>query len=200
MSPADREPAGLRRRLATMFGALLALRALREALRRRSALAPPPESDEDPRRREVPHNRWAETLVALLLALAGLFGLGFTAAYAAAGTNPQLLGIAIGGALALLAGACIVAGELVVPQETSVEERDVLLDEAEAEEVAGLIGEGGEGISRRRLLSGAAGLAGAGVITAVVTPLASLGPDLDAVHRTPWARGVRLAPASFTRS
>ena len=43
--------------------------------------------------------------------------------------NTQLLGVAIGGALALLAAAAIIAGKLVVPQETRVEERGKLLDE-----------------------------------------------------------------------
>ena len=39
-----------------------------------------------------------------------------------------------------------------------------------------MINSGGEGISRRVLLTGAAGVAGAAVATAAVTPLASLGP------------------------
>ncbi len=177
-------------------GVLLALGALRSALKRprRPPPEPPPSaaSEQDPRRREVPHNRAAELAVAALLALAGLLGLAFTAAYVTDGTNPQLLGGALGGAFALLAAAFIIAGKAVVPQETSVEERGPLLKEEDVEQVASELEAGGEGISRRALLAGAAGLAGAGVVTAAVTPLASLGPDLDGAHTTPWQAGVRL--------
>ena len=67
--------------------------------------------------------------------------------------------IGSGGALAFLAAACIVAGKLVVPQETHVEERDPLLEEEEAEEVVEMVEAGGEGISRRKLLAGAGGVA-----------------------------------------
>jgi ubiquinol-cytochrome c reductase iron-sulfur subunit len=131
-------------------------------------------------------------VVAGLLLLAALFGFGFTAVYAAAGENTQLLGLALGGALALLAAAAIVAGKLVVPQETAVEQRDVLLDVPETDEILEIVQSGGEGISRRVLLTGAGGVAGAAIVTAAATPLASLGPRLTAAHATPWHRGVRL--------
>ncbi len=177
-----------------LAGRLVALRALRAALRRRTPPADPPEPVEnvDPREREVPANRRAETLVACLLVLAGLFAFAFTAVYAADGSDTQLLGVAIGGALALLAVALVVAGRLVVPQETDVEQRDVLYEEEAVEDVIDTVEAGGEGISRRALITGAAGLAGAGLLTAAATPLASLGPDLDGVHATPWRRGTRL--------
>ncbi len=130
--------------------------------------------------------------MAVLLLGAAVFGFGFTAVYVADTRNTQLLGIAIGGALALLAAAAIVAGKLVVPQEISVEERDKLLDEEETEEIVDMIEAGGEGISRRVLLTGAGGVAGAAIVTAAATPLASLGPRLTSIHNTPWRRGVRL--------
>ncbi len=60
---------------------------------------------------------------------AAVLAFGFTAIYVIASTNTQLLGLALGGALAVLAVACIVAGKFVVPQETHVEERDQLLVE-----------------------------------------------------------------------
>ncbi|HEX4627823.1 MAG TPA: Rieske (2Fe-2S) protein [Gemmatimonadales bacterium] len=185
---------GILRRLASMIAALLTARAVRAAFARRRARAIPATArkGEDPSRRELPRNRRAEALVALLLVCAGVFAFGFTVVYVAAGASTQLLGLALGGALALVAAAAIVAGKAVVPQETSVEERGVLLDEQEVGEVIEIVESGGEGISRRGLLAGAAGLAGAGVLTAAVTPLASLGPDLDAIHQTPWRRGVRL--------
>ena len=55
-----------------------------------------------------------------------------------------------------------------------------------------MIEQGGEGISRRALLAGAGGVAGAALVTAAATPIASLGPTLSDLHKTPWARGTRL--------
>ena len=55
-----------------------------------------------------------------------------------------------------------------------------------------MIEQGGEGISRRGLLTGAGVLAGAGVVTAAATPLASLGPTLNGIHSTDWKAGTRL--------
>lgn len=193
-----KEPSGNRRTGragAALAGALLTVRALRSALRRRPATtAPPPQppTAEDPSERTVPSNRRAENVVGALLIAAGVFGFGFTLVYVAFGASTQWLGVTLGGALALLAVACVIAGKLVVPQETSVEQRDLLYDEQESEQVADMIEAGGEGISRRGLLAGAAGLAGAGLVTAAATPLASLGPNLDTIHNTPWYRGRRL--------
>jgi ubiquinol-cytochrome c reductase iron-sulfur subunit len=143
----------------------------------------------DPTEREVPGSRRAELLVAGLLLAAAVFGFGFTAVYVVRGLDTQLLGIAFGGMLALLAAAAIVAGKRVVPQETSVEERDALLEPEVVEEVVEMIEAGGEGISRRGLLAGAGGLAGAAFVTAAVTPAASVGPRLIGIHYTPWRRG-----------
>jgi ubiquinol-cytochrome c reductase iron-sulfur subunit len=180
-------------RLARLLGFLVAARAaMRAVTSRRQAPPPPPESDFDPRRRVVPSNRTAETVVGVLLILAALFGVGFTVVYVALDANTQLLGVAIGGALCLLAAAAIVAAKMVVPQETAVEERGPLLDEQETETVVEVIEAGGEGISRRGLLIGAGGVAGAAIATAAATPLASLGPRLSGLHQTPWARGIRL--------
>jgi ubiquinol-cytochrome c reductase iron-sulfur subunit len=180
-------------RLSKLLGLLVALRAVIRAVKTRRQPPPAaPESDFDPRKRVVPSSRRAETVVAVLLILAALFGLGFTAVYVAVDADTQLLGVAIGGALILLAAAAIVAGKLVVPQETAVEERGPLLDERGTELVVEMVEAGGEGISRRVLLIGAGGAAGAALVTAAATPLASLGPTLSALHETPWARGIRL--------
>jgi quinol---cytochrome c reductase iron-sulfur subunit len=146
----------------------------------------------DPRRRKVPANRRAEGLVAGLLVLAAVLAFAFVAIYVIFATDTQLLGVAIGSALAALAAAAIIAGRWVVPQETSVEGRDVLLDVERVDEVVEMIEKGGEGLSRRRLLVGAGGLAGAAMATAAATPLASLGPRLTHIHDTPWHAGVRL--------
>jgi ubiquinol-cytochrome c reductase iron-sulfur subunit len=131
-------------------------------------------------------------IVAGLLLVAAACGFAFTAIYIVLGDNTQLLGLAFGLALVLLAAAAIVAGKGVVPQETSVEPRTPLLEEERTEEVVEMIEAGGEGISRRVLLTGAGGLAGAALVTAAATPLASLGPKLDGIHETDWHRGVRL--------
>jgi ubiquinol-cytochrome c reductase iron-sulfur subunit len=186
--------------------------ALRAALRRRRppgaappGAAPPPRDrsghplppqpeapDLDPSRRDVPANRRAEGIVAALMVGAALCAFGFTALYAADGQNTQLLGLAFGGALALLAAAAIIAGKAIVPQETHVEPRGPLLEEPQVDAVGEMIGEGGEGISRRGLLAGTGILAGAGLVTAAATPLASLGPTLNGIHTSDWKAGVRL--------
>lgn len=196
MSSEEPKPGRLRRLTRTAM-AILAVRRLSETTPvPQSELPPrPPESlaaDVDPSEREVPANSRAEVLVAVLLALAGLFGLGFLVVYIFEGLNTQLLGVAIGGMLVLLAFASIIAGKAVVPQETSVEERDALLKPAEVEDVVELVESGGEGVSRRGLLVGCGCLAGAGVLTAAATPLASMGPRLTSIHHTPWHRGVRM--------
>jgi ubiquinol-cytochrome c reductase iron-sulfur subunit len=151
--------------------------------------APP---DIDPSERVVPSSRRAETVVASLLLVAALLAFGFTVLYIVEGSNTQLLGLSLGLALLFGAAALIVAGKLVVPQETHVEPRGPLLVEERAEEVAEMIEAGGEGVSRRVLLTGAGGVAGAALLTAAATPLASLGPNLKQIHTTPWRRGVRL--------
>lgn len=171
--------------------------AIRSAFSRRrhgpnpeaSARAP---EEIDPSRRQVPSNRRAETVVAVLLFAAGLFALAFVAVFVLAGLNTQLLGLAIGGALALLGAAAIIAGKLVVPQETAVQERDMLLDEERTESVVELVESGAEGVSRRGLLVGAGGVAGVALVTAAAAPLASLGPRLTQIHQSPWRFGVRL--------
>ncbi len=195
MTPPANDPTRARV-LGRIAAVMLAGRAVWRVVRNRPgarALPPPaPESDLDPSQRIVPHNRRAETVVAALCVLAAVCAFGFTAVYVATGENTQLLGLTIGLALVFLAAAAIVAGKAVVPQETAVEERGSLLVEDDAEEVVDMIEASGEGVSRRVLLAGAGGLAGAGIITALVTPAASLGPTLNRIHRTQWRRGVRL--------
>jgi ubiquinol-cytochrome c reductase iron-sulfur subunit len=192
MSPDEGKPV---KGFGRVLAALIAARTFWRATAGDRKLPPkPPDSpgDVDPSERTVPSNRRAETVVAWLLLIAAVFGFGFVAVYVALQTNTQLLGVAMGGALAFLAAAAIVAGKFVVPQETHVEERGSLLDEDQTEEVVGMIEEGGEGISRRGLLVGAGGVAGAAILTAAAAPIASLGPTLHGIHATPWHSGVRL--------
>ncbi|HEY2439504.1 MAG TPA: Rieske (2Fe-2S) protein [Solirubrobacteraceae bacterium] len=193
---------GISRAIALLLAAWAAWRAARHRHpRRQPAPAPTPDlvdgaftPDDDPSERTVPANRTSETVVAALLVLAAACALGFIVVYVVTQTQAQtqLLGLAMGFALAFLAAAAIVAGRLVAPQETAVEERDQLLREDELEEVVEIIEAGGEGISRRGLLTVTGGLAGAAVLGAAAAPLASLGPPAAVLHVSPWRRGIRL--------
>ena len=80
-----------------------------------------------------------------MLLFAAACGFSFVAIYIVLQTDTQLLGLAMGITLALLAAAAIIAGKLVVPQETSVESRGPLLEQTPAEEVIEIIQAGGEG-------------------------------------------------------
>lgn len=181
--------------LGLLAGLLVIWRALRgrpapEAAMPSAPTEPPP--DQDPRERTVPANRRMETVVALLLFAAAACALAFIGIYAFVQYNTQLLGLAIGCAFALLAAAAIIAGKMVVPQETAVEERDQLLDPPEVEEVVEMVEAGGEGISRRGLLTCATCVAGGAVGVAALSPLASLGPPARTLHNSPWYRGRQL--------
>ncbi len=188
-------------RVARALSAVIAVLTAFRSLRRRSSEDHPPvqpqggpdaAGSDDPSERTVPSNRQAENLVAALLVLGAGCAFAFIAIYIVVQTNTQLLGLAMGLALAFLAAAAIVAGKLVVPQENSVEPRDELLDEPAAKEVLEIFEAGGEGISRRLLLTGASGLAGAAVLGAAAAPLASLGPPAGSVRDSPWRRGIRF--------
>jgi ubiquinol-cytochrome c reductase iron-sulfur subunit len=143
--------------------------------------------------RRVPQNNpRAEGLVAALLMLAALCGLGFIVAYALRGLDTELLGLAFGLLLALLAAAAIIAGKRVVVQETAIEDRPPLLESDVAQQTGELIEHAADGISRRALLAGASGVAGFALAGAAAAPIASLGPTLSGAHTTPWRRGVLL--------
>jgi ubiquinol-cytochrome c reductase iron-sulfur subunit len=136
----------------------------------------------------------AELAVAVLLVLAGLAA-GAFAVLIAVHPQTQLLGATLGGALACVAAAAVLASKRVVVRETAVEDRH-REDTARLEDDAALADDlrrGGEGITRRRALGAAAGVAGAGLAGALVLPVTALGPGLgDAPNETPWRRGRRL--------
>ena len=99
----------------------------------------------------------------------------------------------MGAALALLAGALIIAGRFLVPQETTVEQRPMYGDREASAEVAEQLERGLDGITRRRLLGGAASIAGAGIAAAVVIPVVALGPGVEEqLSKTPWRAGRAL--------
>jgi ubiquinol-cytochrome c reductase iron-sulfur subunit len=133
--------------------------------------------------------RNATRVVVALLLGAALASAGFVALYVA-DPDTQLLGLALGLALCLLATAAGVAAKRVVAQETAVEKRPRLAHPAETEDVDRLLRSADDGVSRRGLLLGAAGLAGAGITAAVAVPAASLGPNVgDRIDATPWRDG-----------
>ncbi len=135
-----------------------------------------------------------ELVVAGALVAAAVWAAAFVAVYAFDRAQTQLLGLSIGLCFASLAVAAIVAGTRVVDQSKAVEERPRLVDEELEREVAELALAGADGVSRRRLLAGAAGLAGATLAGAAAVPLASLGPgDVAArLEASPWRAGVAL--------
>ena len=152
----------------------------------------PESTSEDPTERRTGAPAWAERLVALLLLLVPAAAIAFVALFVAR-ANTQLLGLALGVTLGLLAAALVLAGRWLVPQETKVEQRPALGDPDAAQQVREQAAAGMEGITRRRLLAGAAGAAGVGLTAAVAIPVVALGPGLeDQLRRTPWHAGRTL--------
>ncbi|HEY3759126.1 MAG TPA: Rieske (2Fe-2S) protein [Solirubrobacteraceae bacterium] len=146
----------------------------------------------DPSERHTGAPAWAERLVALLLLLIPIAAVVFVALFTLH-PNTQLLGLALGVTLALLAAALVLAGRWLVPQETKVEQRPQLADPEMTQQVREQAAAGMEGVTRRRLLTGAAGAAGAGLTAAVVIPVVALGPGLEEqLRRTPWRTGRAL--------
>jgi ubiquinol-cytochrome c reductase iron-sulfur subunit len=163
---------------------------------------PPPaargDDEADPRRYEArPHPR-AELAVAVLLVAGGLMCLAF-AVLVAVHPDTQLLGALLAAGLACIGAALALASKRVVPQEVSVEKREPVPPEVD-EEIEQLARSGAQGISRRRVLAGAAGIAGCGLLGALAVPLTALGPNLDgAPDRTPWRRGRYLVDTKGRR-
>jgi ubiquinol-cytochrome c reductase iron-sulfur subunit len=190
----------VRRVLATVLGA--ALGRLARGGRHRPSAEPPPEppppgpaqiGGEDPGGRE-PSPR-SELWIAALLLLAGAAGVAAVAVYAA-GADTQALGIALGVCLGAIAGAAGLAGTHLLPGREVVEPREPPEAPAEERAAEAALAATGAGITRKRLLLGASGVAGAGLAGALIAPAASLGPAVgDRIRETPWAPGVRLVDA-----
>jgi ubiquinol-cytochrome c reductase iron-sulfur subunit len=144
--------------------------------------------------RRDPHER-AELAAALLFLGAALCALAFPFLYAF-DVHPltQLLGLSLGLACVLLAAALVVVGKAVVVTEEVAEPYPAPARGPAQAEVAQIVEESGDSISRRRFLLLAGGVAAGSVGIALVTPAASLGPvlDMDPLFRTPWRRGLRL--------
>jgi uncharacterized membrane protein len=108
-------------------------------------------------------DRRAENLVLVLLGVACLFAVGFIVTYAefsAVQLPNELLGVCLGGAFLFIALALtVVAKRLVVTEE--LEEEYPEQNQDEQEKVLEIIHESGSRFTRKRLLLGAAGAAGA---------------------------------------
>lgn len=179
---------------------LLIVGLLRLLGRRRRGPSPagdggPPQGPAETYERKVGSNRRAENLVLLLLAGAALGAVAFSVLFVVL-PDTQLLGLAFGGSLLALGIAGVIAGKQLVPQEIAIEERHDFGDEEAREEVVELVREAGAGVSRRKLLIGAAGATGATVGASALVPAAALGPAVgEIIEQTPWSRGRRVVDA-----
>jgi ubiquinol-cytochrome c reductase iron-sulfur subunit len=140
-------------------------------------------------------DRRAENVVLACLAATVVAALAFIVVLVAYPDN-LLLGLTLGLAFAAMAAAAGVAGTRLVSQEEAADDYEEFGDEEEQGAVEEIVQEGTRGISRRRLLGGAAGAAGATVGAATLAPWVSLGPDIGKrIKETPWKRGRRLVDA-----
>jgi ubiquinol-cytochrome c reductase iron-sulfur subunit len=140
----------------------------------------------------------AELVVVALLLVAALCGAGFVVAYFV-DPSTQLLGAALAGALAAIGIALVVTSrQLVVTEE--VAEPYPTPNPEQQEAVTQIVAQSGSRLTRRRLLGGAAGLAGGALGAALIAPAFSLGPVFDAssMYATPWRRGRRLVDVDGT--
>ena len=128
----------------------------------------------------------AELVVAGLLVLAAAAAVVAVVAYGV-GWSTQAFGGTLAAALLLLAAALVVAAKTFIPTEELDDEYPPFGQEDESQAVAQIVRESGDGITRKRLLGGAAGLAG----TALGAPAVSLGPvfDTSRLNESPWRRG-----------
>jgi ubiquinol-cytochrome c reductase iron-sulfur subunit len=172
----------MRRPLRWFIAALVLARAVR-----------PQRAQQPPRERIIPaaapSPRAELAVAALLLATAAAAALAVVA-YAAQWST-QAFGGALAGALALLAAALIVTAEHLIVTE-QLEEEYPPDEHPEAEDdLSALLRESGDRITRKRLLGGAAAVAGTAMGAALATPALSLGPALNTslLNESPWHRG-----------
>jgi ubiquinol-cytochrome c reductase iron-sulfur subunit len=142
--------------------------------------------------------RRIELLIAALLGCSAVASIAFIVVYVE-GADTQGLGAALAAALILLGAALLLASKRLFPDTPTAEERPEFAQPPEdpgftigpaaedSEELAGELQAPAELITRRRLLLGAAGAAGAALGAALVVPAASFGPAVgDRLHRSPW--------------
>ena len=140
----------------------------------------------------------AELVVAALLLGAAACGVVFVVAYALDWSNlTQWLGLSLGGAFGLISAALIASARTLVVTEHVEEAYPDPVDPGNREEqerIAQIVEESGSRFTRKRLIVGAAGAAGAALGAALLAPLASFGPwlDTESLYDAPWRRGLRL--------
>jgi ubiquinol-cytochrome c reductase iron-sulfur subunit len=173
------------RRLGRWFIGLLVLA--------RTLRTPVHEHEPPPRERIVPPGEpspRAELVVAgLLLACAAAAALSVVGYWL--DWTIQAFGGALAGSLAFLAVALIVGAETLIVTE-HIEEEYPPEEHPEAEsDLAALVRESGDRITRKGLLGGAAGVAGISMTAALLAPVVSMGPvfDTNRLNETPWRRG-----------
>lgn len=160
---------------------------LREERQKQRPGVPPPS-----RERDVGPSGPVVGGVALLLILSSVASAGFIVFYVAF-PDTQLLGLCIGLALLFIGIASAWAGKRLFPREEVVEERHDFGDEEKRAEIEGILEQSVEGVSRRRVLTVAAGTAGATIGAAALFPVASLGPNVGArIRNTSWFEGRRV--------
>lgn len=160
-----------------------------QRIRRRAHIATP---GDDP-------NAGGERLMLLLLVAAAASAIGVPVVYALdrLPSTTQLLGLFLGVSLLSAGAALIVAGRTVFDDEPAEGDYPVPAHPDDERDVVRTVTEGGHRITRRRMVTIAAGGAAGAVGVALLTPLASLGPVLDSsiFARTPWRAGRRLVDA-----
>jgi ubiquinol-cytochrome c reductase iron-sulfur subunit len=145
---------------------------------------------------DAPAKPGAEIAVAILLVLTALSAAAFVVFFATGSlaNQTQLEGAALGGAFVFLSAALIVTSKHLIVTEEIEEEYPEPSSPQEQEEIAQIVDESGDRISRKGLLKATAGAAVAALGTALISPLFSFGPILKTreLQQTPWRRGRRL--------
>jgi ubiquinol-cytochrome c reductase iron-sulfur subunit len=166
-----------------LFALLVLIGAIRRARERR-----------EPERERIvgvpdPHPR-AELVVAGLLVATAAAAVVAVVAYGV-GWSTQAFGGALAAAVGLLAIALIVAAKTFIVTEELDEPYPAVRRPGEEGAVTQIARESGDGITRKRLLGGAAGLAGTALGAALLAPAVSLGPvfDTSRLNESPWRRG-----------
>jgi len=162
----------------------------------RTLRTPVGEHRAEPRERIVPPGEpspRAELVVAgLLLACAAAAALSVVGYWL--DWTIQAFGGALAGSLAFLAAALVVGAETLIVTE-HIEEEYPPEEHPEAEsDLAALVRESGDRITRKKLLGGAAGVAGVSMGAALLAPVVSMGPvfDTSRLNHSPWERGRAL--------
>jgi ubiquinol-cytochrome c reductase iron-sulfur subunit len=140
-------------------------------------------------------------LVAIALFFAGAAcAVGFVVTYALAPMphETQWLGLSLGLGLVATAAALIVTAKKLIVTEQLVEPYTPEEHPHEQELIAGLVEEGGQRLTRKRLFKLGIGAAGGTLGLAILAPALSFGPFFETKYflGTPWRRGRRLVDES----